>query len=190
MMNENLIIPNSIASILEKVSDDIAGEAIKMIISYYIHGVKPLHNNIGSLIIAQQGYDFIDRQKLKQERISIKRKESGALGGKRSAVKRKGAINSKTFKKWLNQDLIDSIKPFISEKDPVPKDDLKKKFTRKMCNEFYRYWSEPNSQGMMRMCKQETWDTLRRLIAWSEKSFNKEPQQVTTAAERGVHIKD
>lgn len=58
---------------------------------------------------------------------------------------------------------IDTIAPFV---------DI---YGKKMCREFYAYWSERTSTGKkMRFELEKTWDVARRLLRWSNNNnFNK-----------------
>lgn len=68
-------------------------------------------------------------------------------------------IKSKTFKSWVENDLIEAIRPFAE------------KYGTKMCNEFFRHWKEPLPSGKMRMTAEKAWDTKKRLITWSNNNF-------------------
>ncbi|MDX5586521.1 MAG: hypothetical protein QNK20_16665 [Aureibaculum sp.] len=50
----------------------------------------------------------------------------------------------------------------------------KEKYSYEMCKEFFIYWSEltPNGNKMLWETK-PTWETHKRLVTWSKKTFNK-----------------
>lgn len=62
-----------------------------------------------------------------------------------------------TFKSYTSKDLIDEMKPLID------------KYGKDTCNAFYSYWSEPLSNGKMRLTAEKAWDTNRRLSTWKQR---------------------
>ncbi len=68
-------------------------------------------------------------------------------------------VNTKvlSFKAMKNQDLINQLKPLIE------------KFGKDTCNAFYSYWSEPLSNGKMRLTGEKAWDVYRRLSTWKQR---------------------
>lgn len=43
--------------------------------------------------------------------------------------------------------------------------------TVEMLQEFFDYWSEPNTKGKMRWQFEKTWDLSRRIKRWSNNNF-------------------
>jgi len=57
----------------------------------------------------------------------------------------------------------ESISPFVN------------KYGKETCNEFFKYWTEPNkSKTKMAFEIQKTWDVARRLERWARNDFNKD----------------
>jgi len=78
---------------------------------------------------------------------------------KKEAKKKKGVTYSlgadgtvaKSFKQWKPEDLKQGLAPHVE------------KYGRDLCNEFYRYWSEPTASGKMRMNGESAFEITRRL---------------------------
>jgi hypothetical protein len=75
-------------------------------------------------------------------------------------------VKAPSFKAMTNDDLINQIKPFIE------------KYGKDTCNAFYSYWSEPLSNGRMRLTEQKAWDTSRRLFTWKQREKQPESSYV------------
>lgn len=56
----------------------------------------------------------------------------------------------------------DELKPYVEQ------------YGKDMCNDFWRYWTEPNKSGTkMKFELQQTWDIERRLITWEKNNATK-----------------
>lgn len=60
----------------------------------------------------------------------------------------------KTFKEFSKEDFFVEVKKFVVE------------FTKDTCNEFFRYWTEPDAKGKMKFQLEKTWSTKSRLTTW------------------------
>ena len=58
----------------------------------------------------------------------------------------------------------------------------KEKYDTDMLGDFFRYWIEPDSNGIMKFQLQKTWSTSGRLATWNKNNFNnyKNEDQETT----------
>jgi len=56
----------------------------------------------------------------------------------------------------------------------------KDKYSKDILNSFYRYWSEKNDKGKMRMAMENTFEVDKRLITWenNNKKFNKAENKI------------
>lgn len=72
---------------------------------------------------------------------------------------------TKTFKEFNDDDFQNEIKK-VMEENP-------NKFPNAMVKKFYNYWSEKTASGKMRLTKQETWETSKRMAYWLNNNYNK-----------------
>jgi len=169
-MKKSFIIYSDFKATLDKLPNEDAGKLFKMILDF----VNGIDTNPESLIldvafapIKQQIQDQIDKQKIKSDKM----KSNGSLGGKAKAKVlakanksyQKLPIAKTGYKKWTTKEFIEDIN---TNKKEYPSDMLKA---------FYNYWTEKNSQGVMRFQLQKTWETSKRLLTWSKNNFNNSP---------------
>jgi hypothetical protein len=134
----------------------------------YINGSKPKSKRIGSESEAKP-------KRLESETEAYKDKDKDKYKEKDKEKDK----NKDNFKKWSQQDLIESMKPY---KDKYPKE---------LLNAFFNYWSEPLANGKMRLTSQDAWDTGRRLVTWKNRELDKKPQNAQptkTRAQMGVKM--
>lgn len=72
---------------------------------------------------------------------------------------------TKTFKDFTDEDFQNEIKK-VMEENP-------NKFPNAMVKKFYNYWSEKTASGKMKLTKQETWETGKRMAYWLNNNYNK-----------------
>jgi hypothetical protein len=72
------------------------------------------------------------------------------------------------YKKCTDKEFIDELSKY------------KEKYSKDILNSFYRYWSEKNDKGKMRMAMENTFEVDKRLITWSsnDKKFNKAENKI------------
>jgi hypothetical protein len=72
------------------------------------------------------------------------------------------------YKKCTDKEFIDELSKY------------KEKYSKDILNSFYRYWSEKNDKGKMRMAMENTFEVDKRLITWSsnDKKFNKSENKI------------
>lgn len=73
-------------------------------------------------------------------------------------------INNKegvSFKNWSSEKFKSELMPYLE------------KYGKDMLNNFFLYWSEKSASGKMRFQLQDAWEIDKRLITWSNKSYNK-----------------
>lgn len=66
----------------------------------------------------------------------------------------------KNYKEWTDKDFVEDLKKYQD-------------FGKDTLNAFYKYWSEKNVKGKMKLQLQDTWETPKRLATWASKNFNK-----------------
>jgi hypothetical protein len=69
---------------------------------------------------------------------------------------------NKGFKAWSREDF---WKEIIKACDG-------KEYAQGMIEEFFRWWSEPDTNNQMKFQLKETWSTAGRLVTWSKKKFD------------------
>ena len=67
------------------------------------------------------------------------------------------------YKKCSDKELVEELSKF------------KETYSKDILNSFYRYWSEKDDKGKMKMSLEKTFEVDKRLITWStnDKKFNK-----------------
>ena len=128
----------------------------------YINGSKPKSKRIGS------------ETEAKPKRLES---ETEAYKDKYKDKDKEKDKNKDNFKKWSQQDLIESIKPY---KDKYPKE---------LLNAFFNYWSEPLANGKIRLTSQDAWDTGRRLVTWNKRDNERKPQPAPTKTRASMGVK-
>ena len=85
--------------------------------------------------------------------------------------KNENNVKNEKKKSTPTQSLKELMTPFASEYD------------NETLNDFYRYWSEPNSRGKERWQLQRTWSTKGRLVTWGKNDikFNSSGKTETVA---------
>ena len=130
----------------------------------YINGSKPKSKRIGS------------ESEAKPKRIES---ETEAYKDKDKDKEKDNDKNKDNFKKWSEQDLIESMTAY---KDRYPKE---------LLNAFFNYWTEPLANGRIRLTSQDAWDTGRRLVTWNKRDKDKQPANAAptkTRASMGVKM--
>ena len=84
----------------------------------------------------------------------------------------------------------------ISEREEIFKNEIHNfifNYDKKMLDEFFEYWSEPNrSKTKMKFELEKTWDTKRRLKRWfnNQQKWNNGNEKLGTSAARLVALKN
>ncbi|MGI5922712.1 MAG: DUF6291 domain-containing protein [Lentisphaeria bacterium] len=72
---------------------------------------------------------------------------------------------NKSFKRWTEQDLIDSVDACIREHPDLAPHKAA----------FVSYWGEPQANGKPRLCAEKSWETSRRLATWERIDAERKP---------------
>lgn len=128
----------------------------------YINGSKPKAKRIGSEIEAKP-------KRIKSETEAYKDKDKDKDNDKEK--------NKDNFKKWSEQELIESMTPY------------KDRYHKELLNAFFNYWTEPLANGKIRLTSQDAWDTGRRLVTWSKRDNSKQPQPAPTKTRASMGVK-
>lgn len=184
----------------EALSDDEAGRLIKHYLRY-VNDLHPVAPDKLTQIAFEPIKQQLKRDLIKWEDTKSERSKSGQLGGVKSGEARRNKakqneaneanasnVKQNEANEAVNVTVNDNVIVNVKEDNTVLlrnransfKDSLLpflEKYGRKILNEFYTYWTEPNhSKTKMKFELQKTWDTERRLNTWQkrDKNFNKQ----------------
>ena len=169
---------------IKKMPQDKAGLLFLTILEY----VNDLNPQVDDIIV-DLCFEPI-KQQLKRDLVTWdKFKEKQSLNGKKGGrPKQKEDIQIKPknpsllldTQKSLNVNVNDNVIIFkykkCSDKEFIIElSKYKDKYSKDILNSFYRYWSEKNDKGKMRMAMENTFEVDKRLITWenNNKKFNK-----------------
>jgi hypothetical protein len=176
---------------IKKMPQDKAGLLFLTILEY----VNDLNPQVDDIIV-DLCFEPI-KQQLKRDLITWdKFKEKQSLNGKKGGrpkqiednqIKPKNPSLFQETQKSLNVNVTvnDNVIIFkykkCSDKEFI--DELSKykdKYSKDILNSFYRYWSEKNDKGKMRMAMENTFEVDKRLITWenNNKKFNKAENKI------------
>lgn len=138
-------------------------------------------------VLTKGNTNFINGKQPKQKQIGSETEakpkllvsESEAYKDKDKDKEKDNDKNNANFKKWSEQDLIESMTAY---KDRYPKE---------LLNAFFNYWTEPLANGKIRLTSQDAWDTGRRLVTWNKRDKDKQPANAAptkTRASMGVKM--
>ena len=145
----------------------------------------------------------LKRDLQRYEQTRERRSESGKLGGrptKQMKAKKANAFSEKQMKAKKAVNVTVTVNDNVLSKDNniihadaklSKREDAFKlsisphveKYGRDMCNDFYLYWTEPNTtKTKLRFEMQRTWDVARRLATWAKnnKQYGKDTKRGTT----------
>ena len=166
---------------VKELSDEEAGKLFKHYLAY-INDLNPTPIDKLTQIVFEPIKQNLKRDIEKWNEKSIKNKEIALA----SWEKRKNANASNRIKsdakntdkvkdKDKDKDIIFNYKK-CSDKEFVEElSKYKETYSKDILNSFYRYWSEKNDKGKMRMAMENTFEVDKRLLTWSinDKKYNK-----------------
>ena len=181
---KSFILYADMASVFEKLPDEVAGKLIKIIFDY-VNDKNPEVNDL-LLQIAFEPIKLQLKRDLKSwEVFREKQSENGKLGGRPKKDKpilenpKNPSLLNKS-QKSLNVNVNDNVNvnvKDINKREQNFKIELSKyeiEYGNKTIEDFYNYWTEKNgTRTKMLFEMQKTWDTKKRLARWSSHSFGK-----------------
>jgi len=166
---------------VKELSDEEAGKLFKHYLAY-INDLNPTPIDKLTQIVFEPIKQNLKRDIEKWNEKSIKNKEIALA----SWEKRKNANASNRIKsdakntdkvkdKDKDKDIIFNYKKSNDKEFVEELSKHKDKYSKDILNSFYRYWSEKNDKGKMRMAMENTFEVEKRLMTWSNnnKKFNK-----------------
>ena len=181
---KSFILYADMASVFEKLPDEVAGKLIKIIFDY-VNDKNPEVNDL-LLQIAFEPIKLQLKRDLKSwEVFREKQSENGKLGGRPKKDKpilenpKNPSLLNKS-QKSLNVNVNDNVNvnvKDINKREQNFKIELSQyeiEYGNKTIEDFFNYWTEKNgSRTKMLFEMQKTWDTKKRLARWSSHSFGK-----------------
>ena len=181
---KSFILYADMASVFEKLPDEVAGKLIKIIFDY-VNDKNPEVNDL-LLQIAFEPIKLQLKRDLKSwEVFREKQSENGKLGGRPKKDKpilenpKNPSLLNKS-QKSLNVNVNDNVNvnvKDINKREQNFKIELSQyeiEYGNKTIEDFYNYWTEKNgTRTKMLFEMQKTWDTKKRLARWSSHSFGK-----------------
>ena len=169
---------------VKELSDEEAGVLFKHYLAY-INDENPIPKDKLTQIVFEPIKQNLKRDLEKWKDKSIKNKEIAIAGWD----KRKNANACESIKEdAIDADKVkDKVKDIIfnykkcSDKEFVEElSKYKETYSKDILNSFYRYWSEKNDKGKMKMAMENTFEVDKRLITWStnDKKFNKSENKI------------
>lgn len=180
-------------SIIELLSDEIAGKLLKHIYSY-VNDENPLSNDPMVILAFEPIKLQLKRDLITWEQTREKRRDAGKASGEA----RKNKINNElTHVDFVEQvktkrTVNDNVNVNVNENENNNIENRKLKFastleiylskySRDLLKEFYQYWTEPNKTNTkFRFELEKTWSLERRLENWA-KNANKFNNQNNTS---------
>lgn len=176
--------------------DDIAGRLFKHIYAY-VNDENPtsdelLINLVFEPIKLQLKRDLKDWESEKTQRSDAGKKGMEARWAKHNEVKKSITTDNTVINPITN--ITDTVTVNVTDTVTVKEntiehrklkfaDSLKpflEKYGKDLCNDFYKYWTQPNKSGSkFKQELEKTWELSYRLERWSQndKSFNKQENQ-------------
>lgn len=182
----------------DALPDDIAGKLVKHLFAY-VSDENPESDDVVINAVFANIKNTLKRDLKKWE----KQQEQRVEAGRKSAETRKAALNefkqpSTTVERPLNEkeqastvtvNVTGTVTGNVNDNVTVNKkkediDVRKLKFAetlkpfleiygKNLCNDFYKYWTEPNrSNTKFRQETEKTWDIVRRLETWAKNDKN------------------
>ena len=181
---KSFILYADMASVFEKLPDEVAGKLIKIIFDY-VNDKNPEVNDL-LLQIAFEPIKLQLKRDLKSwEVFREKQSENGKLGGRPKKDKpilenpKNPSLLNKS-QKSLNVNVNDNVNVNVKDintREQNFKIELSQyeiEYGNKTIEDFYNYWTEKNgTRTKMLFEMQKTWDTKKRLARWSSHSFGK-----------------
>lgn len=92
--------------------------------------------------------------------VQEKEKEKGKEKEKEEREEKPSPIILFNYKKCTDKEFIQELSKFVE------------KYGKDTVNSFYRYWSDKNEKGKMRIALQDTFEISKRIATWKEKETN------------------
>ena len=176
MAKKSFVLHLDSLCILERMSNEQAGEFIKAIYQFQVGNELPKLDFAIEMAVVPFLNQF-KRDAVKYEEVSEKRKEAGSKGGKQKIA---NATNSKQNVANVadsdNDSVSDNKNNSIEERLSSFQQTLEpfiETYGAEMIKKFYRYWTERNEKGKkMRFELQKVFNVQMRLKTWSENNKN------------------
>jgi hypothetical protein len=196
---KSFLVYADLVNVVRKMKKEDAGELFLHMLEY-VNDTNPATENP----IVDLTFEPIKQQMKRDLKKWEKQQEQRVEAGKKSAETRKAALNefqrpSTTVERPFNENeqastvtvnVTDTVTGNVNETVNKKKDDIdvrKLKFAetlkpfleiygKDLCNDFYKYWTEPNkSNTKFRAELEKTWDVERRLETWARNDKNFKP---------------
>jgi hypothetical protein len=176
---------------IKKMPQDKAGILFLTILEY-VNDLNPIVDDI----LVDLCFEPIKQQLKRDLATWDKFKEKQSLNGKKGG---RPKISEQTQPKPKNPSLFSESQKSLNVTVTVNDNDIlfkykkstdqefikelskyKDKYSKDILNSFYRYWSEKNDKGKMRMSMENTFEVDKRLITWenNNKKFNKAENKI------------
>lgn len=169
---------------VEKLSDEQAGRLLKHVLRY-VNDLNPIPIDIITEIAFEPIKQSLKRDLQKYDGIRIKNKENALKrwNKKDATASERIRADTKNADSVIDSDININIFKYKKSNDKQLIDELSKykdKYSKDILNSFYRYWSEKNDKGKMRMALENTFEVDKRLITWenNNKKFNKSENKI------------
>ena len=171
---------------VKELSDIEAGRLFKHYLAY-INDLNPIPIDKLTQIVFEPIKQNLKRDLEKWNEKSIKNKEIAIAGWEKrknanasSRIKSDAKNADKVKDKVKDIDIIFNYKKCLDKEFIEELSKYKDKYSKDILNSFYRYWSEKNDKGKMRMSMENTFEVDKRLITWenNNKKFNKAENKI------------
>jgi len=169
---------------VEKLTDEQAGKLLKHVLRY-VNDLNPVPVDIITEIAFEPIKQSLKRDLQKYDGIRIKNKENALKrwNKKDATASEHIRTDTKNADSVIDSDININIFKYKKSNDKQLIDELSKykdKYSKDILNSFYRYWSEKNDKGKMRMALENTFEVDKRLITWenNNKKFNKSENKI------------
>jgi hypothetical protein len=169
---------------VEKLTDEQAGKLLKHVLRY-VNDLNPIPADIITEIAFEPIKQSLKRDLQKYDGIRIKNKENALKrwNKKDATASERIRTDTKNADSVIDSDININIFKYKKANDKQLIDELSKykdKYSKDILNSFYRYWSEKNDKGKMRMALENTFEVEKRLITWenNNKKFNKSENKI------------
>lgn len=154
---------------LEDAELDFGKEAIDELIKFKVIKIQNQYIRIS----------FLDDQLESIEKTSNINSTNGKISAQKRALKKLEKVDENTSK--IPIDKKESEMQLRKQKFAKTIEPYVQRYGNEMCNEFYKYWTEPNkSKTKFRMELEKTWSLERRLETWSKNDKSFKPKNAET----------
>jgi hypothetical protein len=192
---KSFIIYCDLIHVVSKLPNDKAGELFKHILEY-VNDLNPETDDLLLQVLFEPIKLQLKRDLKKWESESLKRSDSGRIGGFKSGEARRNqkeaneASASKTKQTQANEavtvtvtdtvtvNVIDKEKDFYNQIS-----EFKEKYTKEMLSAFFNHWSQKDKKGKMKFESERFFEIGKRLATWkaNESKFSKTSFESKTA---------